>query len=72
MPGWWVRSQPLFGTGKSIGCWAEGIEENLTLEAKFTGDAYQADTARSIPASLHDATVALDQSEMLRAAMGNE
>ncbi len=46
-------------------------DENLTLEAEFTGDAYQADAARSIPANLREATFALDQSEMLRASMGD-
>ena len=46
-------------------------EDNLTLEAEFTGDAYQADAARSIPSSLRDAAVALDQSEMLRTAMSD-
>ena len=49
----------------------KGIEDNLKLEAEFTGDAYQADTARSIPPSLRDATIALDNSKMLRAAMGD-
>ena len=43
----------------------------MTLEAEFSGDAYQADAARAIPASLREATLALDGSDMLRAAMGD-
>jgi len=62
---------PYLALASQLAAGLKGIEENLTLEAEFTGDAYQADTLRSIPASLRDATVALDQSEMLRAAMGN-
>ena len=63
---------PYLALASQLAAGLKGIEENLKLEAEFTGDAYQADAARSIPASLRDATVALDQSEMLRAAMGNK
>ena len=63
---------PYLALASQLAAGLKGIEENLMLEAEFTGDAYQADTARSIPASLRDAAVALDQSEMLRAAMGDK
>ncbi len=62
---------PYLALASQLAAGLKGIEDNLTLEAEFTGDAYQADAARSIPASLRDATVALDQSKMLRAAMGD-
>ncbi len=50
----------------------DGIENKLELEAEFTGDAYKAARARSIPNTLRDATVALKRSKMLRAAMGDD
>ena len=62
---------PYLALASQLAAGLRGIEENLILEAEFTGDAYHADAARSIPASLRDATVALDQSKMLRAAMGD-
>ena len=71
MPCWWSDLNPYLALASQLAAGLKGIEDNLTLEAEFTGDAYQADAARSIPASLRDATVALDQSKMLRAAMGD-
>ncbi|MCP4317602.1 MAG: glutamine synthetase [Hyphomicrobiales bacterium] len=50
----------------------DGIENKLELEAEFTGDAYVSEKARSVPRTLRDATDSLDNSQMLRAAMGNE
>ena len=63
---------PYLALASQLAAGLKGIEENLTLEAEITGDAYQADDSRSIPASLRDATGALNQSEMLRAAMGDK
>ena len=62
---------PYLALASQLSAGLKGIEDNLTLEAEFTGDAYQADAARSIPSSLRDAAVALDQSEMLRTAMSD-
>lgn len=47
-----------------------GIEEGLTLEAPFTGDAYEAEVGE-IPATLRDARATLMKSEMLREAFGD-
>ncbi len=50
----------------------DGIENKLELEPEFTGDAYEAEKARGIPQTLRDATAALNASEMLRAAFGDD
>ena len=63
---------PYLALAGQLAAGLRGIKENLTLEAEFIGDAYQAGAERSIPASLRAATTALDQSEMLRKAMGDE
>lgn len=49
-----------------------GIEQELALEDEFTGDAYIAKAARSIPATLRDAIAATKNSTMLRAAFGDD
>ncbi|MCT4657036.1 MAG: glutamine synthetase family protein [Cohaesibacter sp.] len=50
----------------------DGIENKLKLEPEFSGDAYAAQDARSIPSTLRAATSVLDGSAMLRAAMGDD
>jgi len=50
----------------------DGIENKRQLEADFAGDAYGGTDVRDIPTTLRDAIVALDQSAMLRAAMGDD
>ena len=50
----------------------DGIENKLELEDEFRGNAYFADDVREIPKTLRDATVALDESAMLRSAFGDE
>ena len=62
---------PYLAMAAQLAAGLKGIEDGLQLEAEFSGDAYQAETARAIPASLCAATVALDGSDMLRAAMGD-
>jgi glutamine synthetase len=47
-----------------------GIEERLTLEPVFTGDAYAAKKIREVHKTLRDATAALRKSKMLLAALG--
>jgi glutamine synthetase len=49
-----------------------GIEQGLELEPEMAGDMYAAKDARPIPRSLREAAEALDGSEVLRAAMGDE
>ena len=48
-----------------------GIEENLTLDAPFSGDAYFGKALPEVPKTLREATEALDKSRMLRAALGD-
>lgn len=48
-----------------------GIEEELELDAPFSGDAYAGETGM-IPSTLRDARDTLRGSAMLRAAMGSE
>jgi len=50
----------------------DGIENKLELEEEFRGNAYSADSVREIPKTLRDATIALDESTMLRSAFGDE
>ena len=50
----------------------DGIENKLELEAAFVGDAYSDENLREIPTTLRTASVALNNSNMLRAAMGDE
>jgi glutamine synthetase len=49
-----------------------GIDEQLALEAPFSGDAYHGKRLREIPKTLREATDALERSKMLRAAFGEE
>jgi glutamine synthetase len=49
-----------------------GLEKGLELEPEMAGDMYAATDARPIPRSLREAAEALDGSDMLRAAMGDE
>ena len=50
----------------------DGIENGLTLEPEFAGDAYASESAREIPKTLGAAARALDASTTLRAAMGDQ
>jgi glutamine synthetase len=48
-----------------------GIEEDLELEAAFSGDAYQGANLREVPKTLREASEAMAGSQMLRAAFGD-
>lgn len=50
----------------------DGIENKRKLEPEFRGNAYDGSELREIPKTLRDATVALDESKMLRSAFGDE
>ena len=50
----------------------DGIEKKMALEPAFTGDAYGAKDVREIPRTLRSAAVALNGSEMLRQAFGDD
>ena len=49
-----------------------GIEQGLELPPEFRGDAYKSGEVPAVPATLRDAVTRLDQSLVLRAAMGDE
>jgi len=49
-----------------------GIREKLPLEAGFVGDAYQGEELREIPKTLREAIAAMQESDMLRAAFGDD
>ena len=50
----------------------DGIENKRELEPAFVGDAYAGEDVREIPKTLREATIALDESTMLRKAFGDE
>jgi len=50
----------------------DGIEQEMTLEPAFVGDAYQGAKLREVPKTLREATELMDKSDMLRAALGDE
>ncbi len=50
----------------------DGIEKKMPLETAHTGDAYGATGAREVPKTLRSATVAMDNSAMLRSAFGDD
>ena len=63
---------PYLAIASQIAAGIKGIEEKLTLEAPFSGDAYKAEGLRDIPRTLRAATEALRSSGMLREAMGDQ
>ena len=63
---------PYLAIAGQIAAGIAGIEEELELEDAWSGDAYRAEGVRSIPSTLGQATEALDNSEMLRNAMGSD
>ena len=58
---------PYLAMSALIAAGIDGIENKRVLEDEFQGDAYNSTDAREIPQNLRDATVALDESKMLRA-----
>ena len=63
---------PYLAIAGQIAAGIAGIEEELELEDAYEGDAYRADDVRSVPSTLRHSVAALDNSEMLRAALGSE
>lgn len=63
---------PYLAFAALIAAGLKGIEEELELEPAHVGDAYEAMDLREIPKTLRDAIVALEGSEMLRAALGDD
>ena len=63
---------PYLAMAALIAAGIDGIERKLALEPAFEGDAYGGKDAREIPHTLREATVAMKESAMLRAAFGDE
>lgn len=63
---------PYLAIASQIAAGIKGIQEQLPLEAAFTGDAYKAEGVREVPRTLRAATAALRNSTMLREAMGDQ
>ena len=62
---------PYLALASQIAAGLYGIEHQTPLEASFVGDAYGGE-GRHIPSTLRDATRALDESAMLRQALGDD
>ena len=63
---------PYLAMAALIAAGIDGIENQSELEPAFVGDAYRGGEIREIPSTLRAATVALDQSSMLRMAFGDD
>ena len=62
---------PYLAIAASLAAGLDGIERKLKLEPEFTGDAYAAEQARSIPGTLREATEALVGIDIRREEIGN-
>ncbi len=63
---------PYLAYAGQIAAGLAGIEQKLDLEEAFSGDAYHGEALREIPKTLRAASDALDRSEMLRGALGDD
>jgi len=63
---------PYLACAALIAAGIDGMENKLTLEPAFVGDAYGGTGVGEIPATLRAATAELDGSSMLRKAFGSE
>lgn len=63
---------PYLAIAALIAAGLDGIEKELELEDAFVGDAYAGGPVQNVPKTLRDALEALDQSDMLRAAFGDD
>ena len=61
---------PYLAMASQLAAGIAGIENRLTLEEEFSGDAYGGE-GREIPKTLREAISGLDQSTMLRSAFGD-
>lgn len=64
---------PYLAFAAQLAAGIKGIEEKLELGPEFIGDAYaERSDVQEIPSTLREATIMLDNSEMLRTAMGDD
>ncbi|MEO7573578.1 MAG: glutamine synthetase family protein [Acidimicrobiales bacterium] len=62
---------PYLALAAVIAACLHGIDENLTLEAELTGNAYVSDRPR-VPSTLRDAATAFESSPIARNALGDD
>ncbi len=63
---------PYLAFAAQLAAGLDGIENKLQLEDAFQGNAYAGESLREIPKTLRDATTALNESSMLRTALGDD
>ncbi|AQA19228.1 glutamine synthetase [Halioglobus japonicus] len=62
---------PYLAIAAQLAAGIKGIEDKLTLEPEFSGNAYEEEGIREVPRTLRAATDALRSSSMLREALGD-
>lgn len=62
---------PYLAMAAQLAAGIKGLEQSLPLEDVFSGDAYASDSKPRIPGSLREATEALNDSQVMREAMGD-
>ena len=70
MPG--ADVNPYLAYAATIAAGLHGIENELELPAALSGNLYENDDAQNVPTTLREALKALEESEILRAAFGDE
>ncbi len=63
---------PYLAYAATIAAGLHGIENELELEPALSGNLYENDDAREVPKTLREALAALEESEVMRAAFGDE
>lgn len=70
LPG--ADANPYLAYAAALAAGIDGIKNAIEPPPLFSGDAYQDDSAKSVPANLAEATDALERSDMFRQAFGND
>ena len=70
LPG--ADANPYLAYAAALAAGIDGIKNAIEPPPLFSGDAYQDDSAKSVPANLSEATDALEHSDMFRQAFGND
>ena len=70
LPG--ADANPYLAYAAALAAGIDGIKNAIEPPPLFSGDAYQDDSAKSVPANLSEATDALERSDMFRQAFGND
>ena len=69
LPG--ADANPYLAYAAAIAAGIDGLQNKIEPPPVFSGDVYQSDDLPTVPANLSEATDELDQSAMLRAALGD-